>query len=264
MRICLVGNSHLGPIAAAASRDRGSDTGHFISRTYGKVPLKIFGKNHAAVIPEIRIEDKPHVPASINVDDWDAFVVVGCGFSVVRLVEKWTAYQPEALSVELGQYLVPDELYSAYENDIMDSSQAFRIIRQFNEVTDKPVYIVPAPLPAEWAMEREGQRFVPFRKFSDDASRDYLMRRMDFQLARMVENGVTPISQPESTRTGSLWTKTEFCLGQPGDTSEESFYARGDFYHMNKSFGEVYWEEIRRRIHQNFESVVASQVKEDI
>lgn len=262
MRICLVGNSHLGPIAAAASRDLENETGHFISRTYGKVPLKIMGKNYATVVPEIRIEDKLQVSAILNVDDWDAFVVVGCGFSVVRLVEKWTVYQPEALTLDLGGYLVPDELYSAHENDIMDSSQASRILGQLKEATDKPVYLVPAPLPAEWAGKRDGPRFEPFRIFSDVANRKYLLNRMDFQLDRMISKGVAPIYQPESTSIDSLWTKTEFCLGQPDDTSEGSFYARGDFYHMNKAFGLIYWNEIQRQIVTDFESASIKQVRE--
>ncbi|BCW85363.1 hypothetical protein NicSoilE8_30360 [Arthrobacter sp. NicSoilE8] len=256
MKISLIGNSHLGPIAAAASGDTRHETGHYISRTYGKLPLKIISKNSAVVVPEIRIEDQPHVQSVLNIDDWDAFVVVGCGYSVVRLVENWSEYQPDALPAEIGQYLVPEDLYPGYENEVMDTTQAVRIAVQLQSVTDKPIYLVPAPLPAEWVLRREGGRFESFHPFSDPQCRDYLLGRVSDQLRRLEKRGIRPIVQPGSTIDSQIWTKTEFCLGQPNDTSEKSFYSRGDFYHMNKDFGSVAWDHIQAVVTQDFELAV--------
>lgn len=261
MKIGLIGNSHLGPIAAAASRDSRHETGRYISRTYGTLPLKLISKNTAEVVREIRIEDQPLVSSVLSVDDWDAFVVVGCGYSLVRLVENWTKFQPDVLPAKIGQYLVPEDLYPGYENAVMDTTQAVRIAGQLQNVTDKPVYLVPAPLPAEWVLGREGGRFKGFHPFANLQCRNYLLGRMSGQLNRLEAKGIKPIVQPDSTIQNHMWTRTEFCLGQPEDTSEKSFYTRGDFYHMNKDFGSVAWDHIQALVAQDFEA--ASEKKSE-
>ncbi len=248
MKICFIGNSHLGPIAAAShvvsSGIPGLEMVHYISRTYGALPLKMFSPTDVESFPYVKIENRQDVDSLINVDDWDAFVIVGFGFSLIRLVEKWVEFQPDSLGVDLGGHLLVPGFVDAYENECMDSTQAVRLMRRVRDMTGKPIYLVPAPFPAEWAGNREGEKFRPFRAIKASGEEPAAISAFERQLRRLPGRRIKPIKQPQSTVTDLMWTDEAFALGQPSERSETSFYARGDFYHMNKTFGEIYLREI--------------------
>jgi hypothetical protein len=256
MRVCMIGNSHLGPIAKASARRMrevpGLRIGHFIDRTYGSVPLKLVGTSSAEVVGSIKIEDKPAVPSIVDIAEWDSFVVVGLGFSLIRLVEKWADFQPDALPPILGDHLLVPELAEGYDDAVMDSTKALTVIRVLRSMTDKPVSLLPAPLPAEWVASRSGERFEPFRLFSEEDHKRYVADQFERQLGRIRDLGVEVVRPPQETVIDRIWTRDAFCLGNPSMGDENSFYARGDFYHMNEEYGEYVSQEIFR------DSVVAN------
>lgn len=253
MKVCFIGNSHLGPIAAVshtvAAEEPGTKIASFISRTYGTVPLKVIAEADAEVFPFVKIDVRTGADSVLSLDDWDAIVVVGFGFSLIRLVERWGHFQPDSLAADLGGHYLVQEFANDSDDECMDTTQAVRLIRRLREMTVKPIYLVPAPLPAEWAAERDGQSFEPFRKLREAGDEKRSLSAFDRQLRRLPGRRIKPVRQPASLTTGGMWTPSEFCLGRPEDNEEGSFYARGDFYHMNKEFGEIYLREILRTIH---------------
>ncbi|OFI39654.1 hypothetical protein BIU82_00900 [Arthrobacter sp. SW1] len=233
---------------AVASSLPDTEVANYISRTYGTVPLKVISESDAEVFPFVKIDGKSGAGSILSLDDWDAIVVVGFGFSLIRLVERWGQFQPDSLNADLGgHYLVP-EFSDGNDNECIDSSQAVRLLRRLREMTAKPIYLVPAPLPAEWAAVREGDAFSSYRKLREAGDERRAVAAFDSQLRRLPGRRIKPIRQPQSLTRGGMWTPSEYCLGRPEDAAEGSFYARGDFYHMNKEFGEVYLREILRTV----------------
>ncbi|XAS65990.1 hypothetical protein V3C33_10720 [Micrococcaceae bacterium Sec5.7] len=221
------------------SETSGLRIGHYIDRTYGKVPLKLVGRASAGAMASFLIEEGDNISSMVAVEDWDAFVVVGLGFSLVRLVEKWTSFQPDCLSEPVGEHLLVPELVDGYDNAGMDTTKALALIRKLRTLTDKPISLVPGPLPAAWVLNRSGGRFDSFQPFAGYRNRAFLLAQFEKQVNRVRAMGVDVVNPPEETVIDDMWTRTEFCLGQPSDPSPDSFYAKGDFYHMNREYGDL-------------------------
>ncbi|MEE2528804.1 hypothetical protein V1639_07155 [Pseudarthrobacter sp. J75] len=231
----------------------GVQVGHYISRTYGALPLKVYSENDADVFSFVKIEDRPGVSSVLSLSDWDAFIVVGFGYSLVRLVEQWGAYQPDFLKADFGGHLLRADFASDYENHCMDTTQAVRLLHRLREMTSKPIYLVPAPLPAEWAAKRDGAKFDAWRAIHEAGDEAHAVAAYERQLRRLPGRRIKPIKQPQATISGTIWTRSEYALGQPNDAADDSFFARGDFYHMNKSFGEIALREIMNVVQADFD-----------
>lgn len=243
MKICFIGNSHLAPLAVTSpgveTKFSNEERKFYISRTYGKHILKLIGANEVATLDMVKIDGDASSDSTIFTEEWDHFVVLGLGFSVVSMVENWKEYQPDSLSVDLGGQLLTPEVSAPFINHSVAQSQAARLISILRRVTDKPVTLVPAPLPAEWAATESGDRLEAFHAFKDAEAKQYLLEKYEEQKARFAANGIQVIDQPEETRSDSMWTKTSLCLGQPDASDDKGFFERRDFYHMNKSFGKM-------------------------
>lgn len=243
MKICFIGNSHLGPLAVS-SRDANAKTefekrAFYISRTYGTQVLKLVGETQVATLDMVKIDGKTIVDSTLFTEDWDHFVVMGFGFSVISMVESWKEYQPDALPIDLGGQLLTPEVATSYNNYRVAQSQASRLLATLRKITDKPITLVPAPLPAEWAATESGERLEAFHAFKDNNAERYLLDNFAKQKARFAAQGIDVISQPQESISGSMWTKTSLCLGQPGVSDPKGFFERRDFYHMNKFFGNI-------------------------
>lgn len=253
MRICLIGNSHLGPVAAASSRRMQEAPqmrlGHYIDRTYGKVPIHLTAQDRVETMSSFRLEEGMNISTTVSVPDWDAFVVVGLGFSLIRLVEKWSIFQPDYLSARMGTHLLVPELVDGYDNESMDSTKALDLIGKLRSLTDKPISLVPGPMPAAWVTKRTGGRFDSFLPFVDPRNRAFLLLQFEKQIERLQAKSVRVIRPPADALIDGMWTRNELCLGQPSDASPGSFYARGDFYHMNRMYGDMVSKEIVRSLH---------------
>lgn len=241
MKICYVGNSHLGPLATAnrTFNNKIDDyvAGHFIARTYGKTPLKVAGKGDTVSFPQFLLADNPNVKTVVFAEDWDFLMVVGLGFSLIRLIESWRKYQPDVLSDTFGEHLLTSDLSASHDDYVMDDTQATRLISSLSEITDKPIGLVPAPFPAEWASTESSERLSTFHEFISEENREYALSAYQRQVERVESRGVRVFSQPPATITEEMWTKKDYCLGQQGDHDPKGFFARGDFYHMNQDYG---------------------------
>lgn len=243
MKICFIGNSHLGPLAVTSSgvapKFANEERKFYISRTYGNQLLKLVGANDVASLDMVKIDGANNSDSTIFTEEWDQFVVLGFGFSVVSMIESWKEYQPDDLPFDLGGQLLTPQVSNSYMNHRVAHSQASRLISILKRITDKPVTLVPAPLPAEWAGTETGERLKAFHAFKDDSAQRYLIEQYEIQKERFVASGIQVIDQPSETKNGSMWTKTSLCLGQPGTLDERGFFERRDFYHMNKTFGKM-------------------------
>lgn len=258
MKICFIGNSHLGPLAASSlameSETNTEKRAFFISRTYGQQPLRIVGDSEVAVLDMVNLDIRSGADSVIFTEEWDHFVIVGFGFSLIAMVESWKDYQPDEFPADLGGQLLTPDLTAEYNDYVVDNTQAGRLISKLREVTNKPISLVPAPLPAEWARTESGERLEAFHSFADESAESFVLRSFAQQKQRFLAKGVGVMTQPNDTVAGSMWTQTEYCLGQPGVEDPKEFFNRRDFYHMNKKFGERLLTSILDQLHEHQES----------
>lgn len=237
MRIDFVGNSHLGTIAPALTKARGDrEVAHFISRTYGSVDAVLVGDAGSVELPFIQLEDTPRYGAEIDARRADAVVAVGLNFSLVQMVKLWESFAPVD---SIGEYGVPslsDVVWNAYVDAAFDQIFMTRLLRLLLDAGAQQVIVIPQPAPAAWASQRDGERFALYGQLL--ASGDWNRVLADFarQVRRLEDAGARVYPQPLATLTDDGFTEDAYAMGDPSDTGADSFYSRGDFYHMNRSF----------------------------
>ncbi len=239
MRIDFVGNSHLGTIAPALTKARGDrEVAHFISRTYGSVDAVLVGDSGAVELPFIQLEDPPRYGAEIDVRRADAVVAVGLNFSLVQMVKLWESFAPVDAVGDYGVPSLGDVVWNAYVDATFDEIFLTRLVGLLvdAEADASRVVVIPQPAPAAWVSSRDGDRFALYGRLV--ASGDWRRVLADFarQVRRLEDSGVRVFPQPRTTLTEDGFTEDEFAMGHPSDTAADSFYSRGDFYHMNRSF----------------------------
>lgn len=237
MRIDFVGNSHLGTIAPALTKARGDrEVAHFISRTYGSVDAVLVGDAGAVALPFIQLEDPPRYGAEIDARRADVVVAVGLNFSLVQMVKLWESFAPVD---SIGDYGVPslsDVVWNAYVDAAFDQIFMTRLVRLLRDADAKQVVVIPQPAPAAWVSSRDGERFALYGRLL--ASGDWNRVLADFarQVRRLEDAGIRVYPQARTTLTESGFTVDTYAMGDPADSGADSFYSRGDFYHMNRSF----------------------------
>lgn len=237
MRIDFVGNSHLGTIAPALTKARGDrEVAHFISRTYGSVDAVVVSDKGAVALPFIQLEDPPRYGAEIDVRRADAVVAVGLNFSLVQMVKLWDSFAPVD---SVGDYAVPslsEPVWNAYVDAAFDQIFMARLTRLLLDVEAQQIVVIPQPAPAEWVSSREGERFAIYGRLSSSGDWGRVLADFARQVRRLEDAGVRVFPQPRTTLTEDGFTENACAMGDPSDTAADSFYSRGDFYHMNKSF----------------------------
>lgn len=238
MRICFIGNSHLGH-AAQAIRSLVKDSPHeadlFVERSYGTEPLTV-----RAGATERRLERIPldaRRDTVVDVEAYDAFVVVGLMFALVRQVESSVGFQRDTYRGPTPGAIASEAMYQKYLDSLFDATKASLALETLQESTDKPLWLIPQPLPLSWVRHRAGERFEVFGQLWSNGEADRTLADFRRQVQRVEDRGIHVLAQPESTITDGMFTRDEFGLADPSDLSEKSFYQRGDFYHMNKTFG---------------------------
>lgn len=238
MRICFIGNSHLGHAGRAVRsllRERPHEADLFIERSYGTAPLTLRRDDEVHHLDRIPVDPKGGV--EVDVADYDAFVVVGLMFSLVRQVEACVEFQRDTYRGPRPGQIVSEPMYQHFLDGLYDATKAVLVLDLLQRLTDRPVWLVPQPLPLSWVRHRTGERFEVFGDLHAAGEAERTLQDFRRQVARVRERGVAVLDQPASTVVDRMFTRDEFGLADPADESETSFYRRGDFYHMNAQYG---------------------------
>ncbi|MBV0894071.1 hypothetical protein [Microbacterium sp. NC79] len=237
MKINFLGNSHLGTIAPALTKAGGArEISHFISRTYGTVDATVVGPQGDATIPWIKLTESTHYGHTIDLGAADVAVAVGFNFSLVQIVKLWESFQPVDA---IGDYGVPslgEHIWDKYVDAALDATFMMRTLKMLKEVGSPHLVVIPQPAPAEWVSTRDGDRFAIYRDLVRNGDWDRVRGMFDRQVRRLEADDVRVFEQPSDTLTEHGFTKDALAMGNPAETAEDSFYARGDFYHMNRTF----------------------------
>ncbi|MDO5617805.1 hypothetical protein [Kocuria sp.] len=241
MKIEFIGNSHLGTIAPAITtyqREIDHDVEYYISRTYGSVPLGVVGDSAGAVLPSIKLESEARFGHVADLRQADVLALVGLRFSAVQMVDLWKHYHPVGAQGSYASPTVGPSIWDAYVDAAFDDTEAVRIIKALPASQRTRVVLIPQPAPAAWVAEVGDPRFRLYHRLVKTGDWDRVRTDYQRQLTRLSEFDVEVYEQPQSTITDQGFTRSELAMGNPADTSESSFYTRGDFYHMNKEFSQ--------------------------
>lgn len=249
MRICFIGNSHLGH-AAQPIRSLVKDGPHeadlFVERSYGTEPLTVRAAGTDRRLARIPLDARLGTVA--DVEAYDAFVVVGLMFSLVRQVESSVSFQRDTYRGPTPGAIASEAMYQRFLDSLYDATKAVHVLDTLQEITDRPLWLIPQPLPLSWVRQRQGERFEVFGDLWSSGEAERTLADFRRQVRRIEDRGIGVLPQPASTVVDEMFTRDEFGLADPADDSEKSFYRRGDFYHMNKDFGRAQIEALGRAL----------------
>lgn len=239
MKIDFIGNSHLGTIAptiTACHQEFGHEVRYFIARTYGTVPAGVLGDDGGVVLPNIKLEADARFGHVADLRDIDMLALVGLRFSLVQMVDLWKHFHPVDVQGSYASPAVGPTIWEAYVDAAFDATEAARTLDNLPASHRTRTVLIPQPAPAAWVAEVDDPRFRLYRRLV--RSGDWERVRTDFarQIERIAARGVTVYSQAAATATPHGFTRSDLAMGNPSDTSEKSFFTRGDFYHMNSEF----------------------------
>ncbi|MFK0003912.1 hypothetical protein [Paenarthrobacter sp. NPDC090522] len=245
MKICFIGDSHLGHIMPTwkerAASEPSAQASFHIERTYGTLPLTLLvDSEKVAEFTDISCA----YSAEVEVENYDAFIVFGMHYSFTALAKTHIDFRSARNRGNGDAYLLSDSAYSAMIEELYQFSKAKRVIDSLKAHTKKPIFYAQQPMPLEWVIKRSEKNLSFFEKIvaSDDIKQ--LLESYEDSLNQLQFEGVRILRQPSQTLSMPGFTKSEFGLADINDTSPESPYSKGDYFHMNSSYGELVTNDI--------------------
>lgn len=234
MKIAVVGNSHAGPIYRAwklLKSTRSWDLEFFIERSMGKHPLEVVGGGERVIFEDIFLmSDEPLV-----VEQYDLVVVVGLGMGFHPLMARYIDVRADKHVFDDDVTLVSDACFRQLLIDTLTATKGLRVLRSLNELAVQRAVAITQPFAAEWVRSADSQVGMLYQLI--DSNGDGIGLKSDFREALASIAGVDVLSQPPSTVVDEIYTRNRFALGDPADTSNGSYFARGDYFHGNAEWG---------------------------
>lgn len=242
MKICFLGNSHLGPFMAVGPQHV-QNTGHqarFVAqRSFGTVPLRFssMASGKTAEFPDIKIVDESQSPDPIDVNDWDALVLVGFGFGLMGIQTVLGTCRPDSDPRESDLPLLSEGAFQETLDNYFDDQPSCQILRSLQELEAERLVLIPQAHPLSWIATRDDRRLRWWQSTLNADLSGWLRAQFDHQVERVEARGITVIRQPEETVTESALTLSEFGMAQ--DVPNNSFWENVDYYHTNKSLADL-------------------------
>lgn len=180
----------------------------------------------------------------IDLNDYDAYLLVGMMFGLGELVPGLRDHRPPGLHTS-DYTLVSRSFLAAAAADRLGRSLAVITARKIRRFTDAPIVIVPEPLPDPAVADPSPDAAYYQAGIWSSPELVQLMTALYDEGCRGIEaeHGVVILSQPEETRQGGVFTKPELAAGGLAEARtifqrDENEDAHDDF-HMNAAYGAV-------------------------
>jgi hypothetical protein len=239
-RVCVIGNSHI------AALKLGWD---IIKDEYPQIDLTFFGSPRKN-LGDLRVENGALVPGSektlkqlqrtsggeseIVAGKFDNFLIVALNFGVRRLEDLYRHYRSEEHKNAKGaNHYVSNACFLLAAKGHLRNTLAFEIAGKLKQLTDNPIMFVPQPFPS--ANISGDPLWEDMIQYGDDAP----IARTFIEIAsELTANDEPVIQQPEETKSGEMFTKSELSKGSKRLTRNFNVeHPDDDYWHMNQDYG---------------------------
>lgn len=169
--VCIIGNSHIAAVKQAWD-NRAPRVSADLATTFFSAQVRLMEhlvlEGRVLVPTQDELAAKLHYTSGgtnvIDIDAYDAFVMIGSGFGVDPL--KFREIGGTAAHLPYGpvEPLLSERCYEAAMAEIQRDSMTIRLIKTIRGVADKPALIVAAPYLSERVLEED---FKDDRRFHD-------------------------------------------------------------------------------------------------
>jgi hypothetical protein len=241
--ICVLGSSHVAAVVAAWRRRT--------FRLQKQVSLTFFAAPNLS-LDELELEGRSLVPRSddlrgkiaytsggkerVDIDDYDAFVTLGLGFSIAPRDLTGEYGTVEHLASGPVQRLVSRVCYEEMLMATFGNRLYLNLAGTIRSVTSAPILAVPKPFKSETALDEP-----PLREKTHLRDPAFLERQFAI-CARMTEQlcatrGAQVLWPPAETMALPGFTKREFTMGALRLTRLKHDPSHADGKHMNEDYG---------------------------
>lgn len=234
-RLGVIGNSHVASVLAGFRAMQAVGEDHALAVTIYAVPDAqqdglelsegILRAGVAAVGATIRSNAASQ---SIDIAACDALLLVGMPtLAATRLMRGLPAqFRADSHRHVPGRHrLLSDACFEAALAGLLADSPAWRLAQRLRAATDRPIALLPAPMPAAGTPEERGADTPPPVTLLEEADASAMRRSWRSALAQLTGEAFTVIEQAEET------------LATPASTHRR-FVGR-DLQHMNGEFGAI-------------------------
>ncbi|QEQ95872.1 hypothetical protein [Neptunomonas concharum] len=223
MKICIIGNSHVG------SLKRGWDQ---ITRNYSNIQLTFFAHRNNG-LADLVVKDSTLVAANEELEQALLFTSSGKGYICPNEYDIFLLYGLNAKAYLFGDCFYSESAIRSSVRDFITVTLSYKIFSLLCGVTNKPIYIGHNPLPAAVQVKN--------RKKSDYVLGMDILRKY----SPLCSNGYF-VNQPEDTVVNSSLTNPCYSLGSKrlaiGEFDDNEEHPLNDNMHMNDEFG-ILWLE---------------------
>jgi len=257
VKLLVIGNSHCNPVKHASDAPGGPFQGDLTFMTSPGHDLDLVIENGVVTCVSERAFGTFADGVSqsqVVIDEYDAIVVVGLNLlssQALRLHSRGYRVFPHEAR---GKVLLSQAAYAAALTGLLESCQAIRTATLLRGHSDKPIILVPQPMPLTRISEPPGDD--AYRKGLADKWRPFLTDPLLGQaLQQMFEQALTRLAeasafqvafQPAETRDG-LFTRPDYQLlfKGPFHKATRQPLGRTDFTHMNDAYGLVILQQLQ-------------------
>jgi hypothetical protein len=161
-RVCVIGNSHIAAVKQAWD-NRAPKVSSDLATTFFSAQVRLM--EHLVLDGRVLVPTQDELAAKlrytsggtsvIDIDAYDAFVLIGSGFGVDLLKFREIGGTAAHLAYGPVEPLMSERCYDAVMAAVLRDSMAIRLIRTIRAIEDKPALIVAAPYLSERLLEED-------------------------------------------------------------------------------------------------------------
>ncbi|MHA6261712.1 hypothetical protein ACXYMO_00780 [Arenibacterium sp. CAU 1754] len=262
MKICVIGNSHVGMLNQAYREVRPEDMSLTFFAQQGRGPehFGIRGTELFAAKRDLRRTlRRLGMPIQVDLQDFDAIAVVSMTatvFSILPFVTGYSVYGWPSTEGDIEEMrkpgappmtrpLISEPALDAAIQAEIKRNIAHRLVDEVRKVLDIPILLVPQPFPSADVLKDKtrhiGLRRLRWRKDGQDAVR---MVRQAHDRVFAARSGVTLLEQPQQTVAHDFLTQPEFARGG-AKLNLTGRQPDSDILHANMDYGKLVLDQIR-------------------
>lgn len=246
MRIAMVGNSHLAAYKLAWENIRAAHPG--LDITFFGSPttsMRALAVENGALVPRTEILREnlawtSEGSASIA-GDFDAYVMIGMGFSFVHLMAILRTHRPASIfRATDAQQLISEDALSSFMTATLGNCTGLSVVDKLRQITHAPIVYAPNPFPATGVL-----RDPDYEYYSYPETRSAIFAFYRQSRSELVRRGCFVFNQPDETVKDEMFTRDKFTQGAIKlKRGMKSVQKENDYFHMNAEFGRVSMEKL--------------------